>query len=34
MFLEHEEFSMLHGTVEDYSRVLDFKEGAVRRTLI
>ncbi len=34
VFLEHEEFSMLHGTVEDYSRVLDFKEGAVRRTLI
>lgn len=34
VLLEHEEFSMLDGTVEDYSRVLDFKEGVVRRTLV
>ncbi len=34
IFLEHEEFSMLQGEVEEYSRVLDLKEGVLRRELI
>jgi alpha,alpha-trehalose phosphorylase len=32
--VEHEEFSMLQGEVEQYSRVLDLKEGVLRRELI
>lgn len=34
VFAEDEEFNMLSGTVEDYSRVLDLKEGTLKRSLI
>ena len=34
ILVEHEEFSMLQGELEAYSRVLDLKEGALRRELI
>lgn len=33
ILIEHEEFSMFQGTVEDYSRSLDLKEGVLRRGL-
>ena len=32
--IEHEEFSMLTGTLENYSRTLDLKEGVLRRELV
>lgn len=34
LFLEDEEFNMLTGQVVDYERVLSFKEGILRRSLI
>lgn len=33
ILIDHEEFSMFHGTVENYSRTLDLKEGTLRREL-
>lgn len=34
VFAEDEEFNMLTGTVENYSRVLDMKNGTLKRSLI
>ncbi len=34
LFIEDEEFSMLEGTVKEYSRVLSLKEGVLTRTLV
>ncbi|NMB02417.1 MAG: glycoside hydrolase family 65 protein, partial [Firmicutes bacterium] len=34
ILIGHEEFSMFQGTVEDYTRVFDLREGILRRELI
>src|SRR5690554_3107858 len=34
ILVEHEEFSMLQGQLEQYVRVLDLKEGVLRRELV